>query len=115
MDIYPVKGGYDKSLQDVDAHRVAEELVCMFAVFGPCNLMIRKSLKSCGFWCCDSPASGPKPVALSFGECKCWCFGTRSWVFQEGFREMFVYGPVAFCVFDSGSRMRFIDESGRRK
>ena len=81
MNVYPVEGSDDKSLKDVDAHCVAKELLRVNAISGPDNLMVWEPLKPCGFRCCDSPTSGPEPVALSFGKSKCRCFGSRSWVF----------------------------------
>ena len=109
MNVHSVEGGNDEPLEHVDAHRVAKKLLSVFAVRGPCYLVVWEALKPCGFRCRDPSSSGSEPVALCFGECECWGFGAWSWVFEGNFREVFSDGPISFGVFLSGPYLSFVD------
>ena len=58
MDVHPVEGCDDEPLDDIDAHRVAKELVGVFAISRPGYLVVGESLESSGFGCCDPSSSG---------------------------------------------------------
>jgi hypothetical protein len=115
VNIHAVKGRDDEPLEDVNAHRVAEELVGVFALVGPGYLVVWEALEPGRLRCSESSSTGAKPVALRLGESECRRFGSRSRVFEEGGRKMFGDGPVSKSVFFMGSGVCQVDLFGGSK
>ena len=114
MNIHAVEGRDDEPLENVNAHRVAEKLVSVFALVGPGYLVVGEALEPGRLGCSESSSSGAKPVALRFGEGECRRFGSWSRVFEESGREVFGDGPVSFGVFFESSGLSQVDLLGGR-
>ena len=114
MNIHAVEGRDDEPLEDVNAHRVAEKLVSVFALVGPGYLVVGGALEPGRLGCSESSSTGAKPVALRLGESECRRFGSRSGIFKNSIGEPRVDGPVTFRVFLCSSYVREVDEIGCR-